>query len=78
LTLTDQLRVRKISSRKYAVQGTPTDCVMMAMSQVMADKRPDLLLSGVNRGANMGEDVTYSGTIAAAMEGTLEVCLRSH
>lgn len=71
LTLTDPLRLRKISSRKYAVQGTPTDCVMMAMSQVMPDKRPDLLLSGVNRGANMGEDVTYSGTIAAAMEGTL-------
>jgi 5'-nucleotidase len=71
LTLTAPLRLRKISTRKFAVRGTPTDCVMMALNQVMADKRPDLLLSGINRGANMGEDVTYSGTIAAAMEGTL-------
>ena len=71
LTLTAPLRLRKISAKKFAVEGTPTDCVMMAMNQVMADNPPDLLLSGVNRGANMGEDVTYSGTIAAAMEGTL-------
>ena len=71
LTLTMPLRLRKISARRFAVQGTPTDCVMMALNQVLPDKRPDLLLSGVNRGANMGEDVTYSGTIAAAMEGTL-------
>ncbi|MDP6342689.1 MAG: 5'/3'-nucleotidase SurE [Alphaproteobacteria bacterium] len=71
LTLTMPLRLRKISAQKFALQGTPTDCVMMALNQVMSDKPPDLLLSGVNRGANMGEDVTYSGTIAAAMEGTL-------
>ncbi len=71
LTLTAPLRLRKISAKKFAVEGTPTDCVMMAMNQVMADNPPALLLSGVNRGANMGEDVTYSGTIAAAMEGTL-------
>ncbi|MFP6705664.1 MAG: 5'/3'-nucleotidase SurE [Alphaproteobacteria bacterium] len=71
LTLTAPLRLRKISAKKFAVEGTPTDCVMMALNQVMADNPPDLLLSGVNRGANMGEDVTYSGTIAAAMEGTL-------
>ena len=71
LTLMAPLRLRKISTKKFAVEGTPTDCVMMAMNQVMADNPPDLLLSGVNRGANMGEDVTYSGTIAAAMEGTL-------
>ena len=70
LTLTAPLRLRKISAKKFAVEGTPTDCVMMAMNQVMADNPPDLLLAGVNRGANMGEDVTYSGTIAAAMEGT--------
>ena len=79
LTLTAPLRLRKISAKKFAVEGTPTDCVMMAMNQVMADNPPDLLLSGVNRGANMGEDVTYSGTIAAAMEGTLvgvpSICL---
>lgn len=71
LTLTEPLRLRKISRRKFAVRGTPTDCVMLAMNQVITGKRPDLLLSGVNRGANLGEDVTYSGTIAAAMEGTL-------
>ncbi len=71
LTLTLPLRVRHVSRRKFAVRGTPTDCVMMAMNQLVSGKRPDLVLSGVNRGANMGEDVTYSGTIAAAMEGTL-------
>lgn len=71
LTLTMPLRLRRVSARRFAVQGTPTDCVMMALNQVIPDRRPDLLLSGVNRGANMGEDVTYSGTIAAAMEGTL-------
>ena len=71
LTLTLPLRMRRISSQKFAVLGTPTDCVMMALNKVLDDRPPDLLLSGVNRGANMGEDVTYSGTIAAAMEGTL-------
>ena len=71
LTLTQPLRVRKYGPKSYAVKGTPTDCVMMAVSEVMKGKRPDLVLSGVNRGANLGEDVTYSGTVAAAMEGTL-------
>ena len=71
LTLTEPLRLRRISRRKFAVRGTPTDCVMLAISEVVGGRRPDLLLSGVNRGANLGEDVTYSGTIAAAMEGTL-------
>lgn len=71
LTLTRPLRVRKIGPKRFAVNGTPTDCAMMAVVEVMKGKRPDLLLSGVNRGANLGEDVTYSGTIAAAMEGTL-------
>ncbi|WP_284448308.1 5'/3'-nucleotidase SurE, partial [Pseudoxanthomonas mexicana] len=71
LTLTLPLRLRKINARKYAVRGTPTDCVMMAMHEIFKDKRPDLLLSGINRGANLGEDVTYSGTVAVAMEGSL-------
>ncbi|HZD26723.1 MAG TPA: 5'/3'-nucleotidase SurE, partial [Alphaproteobacteria bacterium] len=71
LTLTMPLRMRRISRRKYAVLGTPTDCVMMAVNHIMKDGLPALILSGVNRGANMGEDVTYSGTIAAAMEGTI-------
>jgi 5'/3'-nucleotidase SurE len=71
LTLTMPLRIRQVSERRYAVRGTPTDCVMMAIYQVMKRRKPTLVLSGVNRGGNLGEDVTYSGTIAAAMEGTL-------
>jgi 5'/3'-nucleotidase SurE len=71
LTLVEPLRVRRISKRRFAVSGTPTDCVVMALNQVIEGRKPDLLLSGVNRGANMAEDVTYSGTVAAAMEGTL-------
>ena len=65
------LRLREISPRHYAVKGTPTDCVIMGVRQIMADKRPDLVLSGVNRGQNVAEDVTYSGTIAGAMEGAM-------
>ena len=71
LTLHHPLRLRKISGRKYAVAGTPTDCVVLAIAEIMKDGLPDLLLSGVNRGANIADDVTYSGTIAAAMEGTV-------
>ena len=71
LTLQRPLRVRKLAPRRFAVDGTPTDCVLLAVNAVLADKRPDLVLSGINAGANMGEDVTYSGTIAAAMEATL-------
>jgi len=71
LTLHDPLRMRELSERRYAVKGTPTDCVMMAIKHLLKDDLPDLVLSGVNRGQNMAEDVTYSGTIAAAMEGIL-------
>jgi len=71
LSLSNPLRLRQIGERRYAVAGTPTDCVIMAARSIMIDKRPDLVLSGVNRGQNVAEDVTYSGTIAAAMEGTL-------
>jgi len=72
LSLHNPLRIRKVSPRKYAVQGTPTDCIMVAVNHIFKeDKMPGLVLSGVNRGANLGEDVTYSGTVAAAMEGTL-------
>jgi len=71
LTLSMPLRIRKVSARKYAVSGTPTDCVMMAAMHILRDGKPGLLLSGVNRGANIADDVTYSGTIAAAMEGTV-------
>ena len=71
LSLNNPLRLRQAGERRYAVTGTPTDCVIMAVRSLMADMRPDLVLSGVNRGQNVAEDVTYSGTIAAAMEGTL-------
>lgn len=71
LTLTKPLRIRQLSSQRFAVQGTPTDCIMLAINHIISDARPTLVLSGVNRGANLGEDVTYSGTIAAAMEGTM-------
>jgi 5'-nucleotidase len=70
LTLTRPLRLRKHDERHFSVSGTPTDTVMMALLEVM-DGKPDLILSGVNRGANLGEDATYSGTISAAMEGAL-------
>tara|TARA_A100000171_G_C2124747_1_gene142838 strand:- start:1032 stop:1817 length:786 start_codon:yes stop_codon:yes gene_type:complete len=71
LTLRRPLRVNKISPRRFSVDGTPTDCVMVAISEVLKEQKPTLLLSGINHGANMGEDVTYSGTVAAAMEATL-------
>jgi 5'-nucleotidase len=71
LTLRDPLRIREVSPKKFAVSGTPTDCIMLAVSHLCKDKRPDIILSGVNYGANIAEDVTYSGTIAAAIEGTL-------
>ena len=70
LTLTLPLRLREVSPRRFAVTGTPTDCVMMGVAEVMKDKPPTLILSGVNRGSNIADDVTYSGTIAGAMEGT--------
>jgi len=71
LSLSNPLRLRQISEKRFAVAGTPTDCVIMAVRSILAEAKPDLVLSGVNRGQNVAEDVTYSGTIAAAMEGTL-------
>jgi 5'-nucleotidase len=70
LTLTVPLRLRQIDKQRFALAGTPTDCVMMGVAEVMKDKPPTLILSGVNRGSNIADDVTYSGTIAGAMEGT--------
>jgi 5'-nucleotidase len=69
LTLSAPLRMRKMDERHYAVSGTPTDCVMMACLHLLKDKIPALILSGVNWGSNLADDVTYSGTIAGAMEG---------
>ena len=71
LSLNDPLRLREISPRRYALKGTPTDCIIMGVRKIMKDDPPDLILSGINRGLNVAEDVTYSGTIAAAIEGTL-------
>lgn len=70
LSLANPLRVRKMNAKRYAVRGTPSDCVLMAVRHIMREDEPDLVLSGVNRGQNIADDVTYSGTIAAAMEGT--------
>ena len=71
LTLHRPLRIRKDGPRRFAVDGTPTDSVLLAINRILADHKPDLVLSGVNRGGNLGEDVSYSGTIAAAIEATL-------
>lgn len=71
LSLNDPLRLRKLGDRHFAVKGTPTDCVIMAVKHLMAAEKPDLVLSGVNKGQNIAEDVTYSGTVAGAIEGTL-------
>lgn len=70
LTLHRPLRVYEMGERKLAVDGTPTDCVCLAVKGLL-DKKPDLLVSGINRGGNMGDDITYSGTVSAAWEGTL-------
>lgn len=70
MTLNEPLRLRRIDDRRFALKGTPTDCVIMGVRELM-DEPPDLILSGVNSGQNAGDDVTYSGTVAGAMEGTL-------
>ncbi|WP_117235838.1 5'/3'-nucleotidase SurE [Vibrio maerlii] len=69
LTLEQPLRVSEISPKTFSVQGTPTDCVHFALNELMKDDLPDLVLSGINHGANLGDDTLYSGTVAAAMEG---------
>jgi len=71
LTLSRPLRHRQLARRRHAVDGSPTDCVLFAIAHVMEGRKPDLVLSGINRGGNLGEDITYSGTVAAAMEATL-------
>lgn len=69
VTLTEPVRVRQINERKFAVQGTPTDCVLIGLLELVKGGAPDLVLSGVNRGQNIAEDTTYSGTVAGAMCG---------
>ena len=71
LSLNDPLRMRAVEERRFAIKGTPTDCVIMGVRHILNGKGPDLILSGVNRGQNAAEDVTYSGTIAGAIEGAI-------
>ncbi|MEL7048154.1 MAG: 5'/3'-nucleotidase SurE [Pseudomonadota bacterium] len=71
LTLHEPLRCQEVAERCFAIRGTPTDCVIMGVRHILLDTPPDLILSGVNRGANIADDVTYSGTIAAAIEGSM-------
>jgi 5'-nucleotidase len=70
LTLRDPLRIREISDRRFAITGTPTDCVMIATNHILKEK-PTLVLSGINHGSNMAEDIMYSGTVAAASGAAL-------
>src|SRR6202050_5541110 len=70
LTLNDPLRLREVAERRFAGACSPTACVIMGARHVLNGKMPDLVLSGVNRGRNAGEDVIYSGTVAGAVEGT--------
>jgi 5'-nucleotidase len=69
ITLTDPIRIRHIADKHFACSGTPTDCVLLGIAEIMKDHRPDLVLSGINRGQNLAEDTSVSGTVAAAMQG---------
>ena len=71
LTLRRPLRLDLVKDSVYAVDGTPTDCVNIAITQVFAGELPDLVVSGINKGYNLGDDITYSGTVAGALEGAL-------
>ena len=71
LSLNDPLRLREVGPRHFAVRGTPTDCVIMGARHILGKTLPDVVLSGVNKGRNVAEDVVYSGTIAGALEGTI-------
>lgn len=71
LTLTRPLRIDRVDRRHYAVDGTPTDCVTLAITHILRESRPDIVLSGINRGPNLGDDTTYSGTVAGALEASI-------
>ncbi|HEX3034871.1 MAG TPA: 5'/3'-nucleotidase SurE [Thermodesulfobacteriota bacterium] len=71
LNLHRPLRIEEISDNVYSVDGTPTDCINLAVNGILKDRKPDLLVSGINKGENLGDDITYSGTVSAAIEGTL-------
>ena len=72
LTLAHPLRIRQVDERHWTVDGTPTDCVVLALNQILSvDQKPDICCSGINHGANLGDDATYSGTVAGALESTI-------
>ena len=71
LSINHPIRARQVNETKFAIEGTPTDCVLFAVKHLLKDRKPAVVLSGVNRGTNLADDVTYSGTIAGAMEGCL-------
>src|SRR5260370_23334832 len=71
LTTRRPLRLQEVGRQRYSVDGTPTDCVLLAVKRLLRDHPPDLVLSGINGGSNVGEDLTYSGTGASALEATL-------
>jgi len=71
LSLHRPLRVQSMGNNWFAVDGTPTDCINLALNGFFKDQRPNIVLSGINKGGNLGDDITYSGTVAAAMEATL-------
>lgn len=76
LTLHAPLRVQQLGAQRFAVEGTPTDCVLLAVQKLIPGPAPDLLLSGINHGQNLAEDITFSGTVAGAMEG-MQLGIRS-
>ncbi len=71
LTLNRPLRITELEEDRYSVDGTPTDCVHLALHVILGEQKPDILVSGINKGGNLGKDVTYSGTVWAALEGNL-------
>ncbi|NIP39134.1 MAG: 5'/3'-nucleotidase SurE [Candidatus Dadabacteria bacterium] len=71
LSIHRPLRMDKVAENSYSVDGTPTDCINLAINGLLKEKKPDLVVSGINKGENLGDDITYSGTVSAAIEGTL-------
>jgi len=71
ITLHRPLRMHRIKKNAYAVDGTPTDCVILAHNLIFKNEKPDLVISGINKGGNLGDDITYSGTVCAALEGAM-------
>jgi 5'-nucleotidase len=71
LSIHRPLRIEKVSENSFSVDGTPTDCINIAINGILNNTKPDIIVSGINRGENLGDDITYSGTVSAAIEGTL-------